>query len=140
VTTPRRWTEELGGIRWLPRMIDKARLANCGELGSYLFGHSPVDAGLLRRLGITTAEFAAIVAASTDDDGVLVALRARGFDAARVDRWSRRLHERHPWIIHVIDLDERHIRPNPFERVAIAVLRPTQFQLMALVRRVAKAP
>jgi len=140
MTTPRRWTEELGGIRWLPRMIDKARFANGGALGSYLLGHSPVDSGLLRRLGFTTAEFACLVAANADDDRVLAALRARGFDEARVGRWSRRLPERHPWIIHLIDLDEGHVHANPLERIAMAVFRPAQFRLMALVRRVAKAP
>ncbi len=121
-------------------MIDKARLASRSELGPYLLGHSPVDAGLLKRLGVTTTEFAAIVAASAHDEGVLAALRERGFDQARVARWSARLPQRHPWILSVIDLDEGHRRGNLLERFVLGVLRPAQYQLMALVRRVAKAP
>ena len=88
---PRRWNETLDGIRWLPRLIDKARMAQRGELGAYLFGHSPVDIGLLRRLGLTTSEFAQIVAVNPDDEGVLAALRLRGFDDERLLRWSKRL-------------------------------------------------
>ena len=64
LSTPRRWSDAADGIRWLPRMIDKARMASSGALGAYLFGHSPIDRALLTRLGVTTDEFAAIVAAS----------------------------------------------------------------------------
>jgi len=29
---PRRWNEEIGGIKWLPRLIDKTRAALAGKL------------------------------------------------------------------------------------------------------------
>ncbi len=100
-TPPRRWNEELGGIRWLPRLIDKARMAQRGELGTYLFGHSPIDIALLRRLGLThKAVRGSVVAANPDDAAVLAALRQQhGYDDARLTRWSDRLPARHPWII-----------------------------------------
>lgn len=136
---PRRWTETLGGIRWLPRLIDKARMAQRGELGTYLFGHSPVDIGLLRRLHMTTREFADIVAASPDDDAVLAALRARGWDDARLSRWSARLPMRHAWIIGLIDRDEDHVAKGPW-LVPILAFRATDGFWMGLVRRVMRAP
>jgi hypothetical protein len=139
VTPPRRWNEELGGIRWLPRLIDKARMAQRGELGAYLFGHSPVDIALLRRLGLTTQQFADIVAASPDDSAVLAALQRHGYDEARVARWSRRLPARHPWIIGLIDRDENYVAHGAWS-VPIAIFRPTEHFWMGLVRRVMKAP
>ena len=69
-TVPRRWNTELDGIRWLPRLIDKARMQHRGELGSYLLGHSPVDHALLTRMGVTTAEFSEIVRQAPDDGAV----------------------------------------------------------------------
>jgi len=136
---PRRWNETIDGIRWLPRLIDKARMAQRGELGAYLFGHSPVDSGLLRRLGLTTHQFAQIVATHPDDDAVLAALRQRGFDEERTMRWSNHLPARHPWIIGLIDRDEDHVAHGPWFAL-IAPFRATEGFWMGLVRRVRKAP
>jgi hypothetical protein len=136
---PRRWTETLGDIRWLPRLIDKARMAQRGQLGTYLFGHSPIDIGLLRRLGITTHQFADIVAASPDDEAVLASLRARGYDEERLARWSQNLPRRHPWIIGLIDRDEGYVAKGPW-LVPILAFRATDGFWMGLVRRVMKAP
>lgn len=104
---PRRWSDELGGIRWLPRMIDKARAALQGTLGDYLYGQSPMDRGLLRALGISYKDFTGIVReAGDDDEQVLDLLRKRcpdGLELAR--RWSERL-PRHRAFLFIIDLDD----------------------------------
>ncbi len=93
ITPPRRWSDEIGGIRWLPRMIDKARAAVSGTLGDYLYGQCPMDGSLLRTLGITYKEFTGIVRTSDgEDEKVLALLQARcgnGIDLAR--RWSDRI-------------------------------------------------
>ncbi|MDP9111911.1 MAG: DUF5069 domain-containing protein, partial [Candidatus Eremiobacteraeota bacterium] len=68
---PRRWTRELDGIRWLPRLIDKTRAALAGTLGDYLYGQSPVDRALLRALGLGYRDFTAIVMQSANDDAVI---------------------------------------------------------------------
>src|SRR5438046_3108167 len=106
---PRRWSEELGGIRWLPRLIDKARAAMAGSLGDYLYGQSPIDRGLLRALGLTYRDFTAVVRAAGDDDAVLAALQKRvpeGLERAR--EWSERLPSRHRTLLFLIDLDDGH--------------------------------
>ena len=72
---PRRWSESLGGILWLPRLIDKARAALNGTLGTYLYGQSPMDRGLLDQLGLSHRAFAVIVKNAADDDAVLAALK-----------------------------------------------------------------
>jgi hypothetical protein len=139
-SAPRRWSDELGGIRWLPRLIDKAKMDSGGSLGAYLFGHSPIDRGLLMRLGLTTAEFAAIVEAAPDDAAVLTALRSRGFDEARVRRWSDRLPRPYQVFIRIIDVDDGYVTPAPFVRLILKVFRVVEHGLMAFVRRLRSAP
>ena len=107
---PRRWTEQLGGICWLPRLIDKARAAMDGSLGSYLFGQSPIDRGLLHALGISHRGFAEIVAQSPDDDAVLASLRARDpKGVARAREWSDALPRRSGLFMFVLDVDDGYL-------------------------------
>jgi len=105
---PRRWTEELGGIRWLPRLIDKSRAAIAGSLGDYLYGQSPIDRGLLRALGLTYRDFTGIVRSAGDDDNaVLAVLEKRVPDGvARARVWSDRLQSRHRLFLFLTDLDD----------------------------------
>ena len=139
-SVPRRWNETLDGIRWLPRLIDKARMASVGTLGAYLFGHSPFDAALLRRLGVTTSEFASIVARSAHDGDVLASLRARGFDEARVRRWSDRLPHTARWFIPYWDADDGYASLGGFGRAALAVWRRVEHPLMAAFRALRRIP
>jgi hypothetical protein len=108
---PRRWSEKLGGIAWLPRLIDKARAALNGTLGGYLYGQSPMDAGLLKQLGLSHKAFAVIVKNAPDDDAVLAALIAH--DAAAVERTRRwtdvELPNRHRLFLFLIDLDDGYL-------------------------------
>ncbi len=137
---PRRWSVEIDGIRWLPRMIDKARMRSGGNLGAYLMGHSPVDRALLTRLGITTEEFVTLANAAPDDAAVLAALRARGFDEAGVRRWSDAFPQRYRLFIVVWDIDEGYVPPTPLARGVAALIRSVEQPLMAAFRKVSKAP
>jgi len=138
---PRRWNVEVDGIRWLPRMIDKARMRERGALGTYLLGHSPVDHGLLTRAGLTTEEFAELVRGAGDDEAVLAALRRRGgWDEARVRRWSERFPAAYRAYIPLWDLDEGYVRPNLLQALGLAAFRPLEGVAMALIRRVRRAP
>ena len=138
--TPRHWDAELGGIRWLPRLIDKARMKSRGELGSYLCGHSPVDRGLLKRLGLTTDEFTAIVDKSPTDDAVLEALRAHGMDYPAARRWSEKFHVTYKRLIPLWSLDEGYIQPTPFQRFALGAVKKVEGPLMELYRKISPAP
>jgi hypothetical protein len=137
---PRRWNVEVDGIRWLPRMIDKARMSAAGKLGRYLLGHSPVDRALLARLELTTEQFAALAVAGSDDLAILEALRGRGFDEARVRRWSDRFATSYRTYVRLWDVDEGFVAPTPLERVALAVVRPFEGLLMGAVRKVVPRP
>jgi hypothetical protein len=136
---PRRWSVEIDGIRWLPRMIDKARMSAGGKLGAYLIGHSPVDGALLRRLGVSTEEFIAIANAHADDASVLRMLRDR-MNEERVRRWSdnfERVYARYIWMW---DVDEGYKRPNFLQRAALEIYRPIEGLVSGLLRKVLRAP
>jgi hypothetical protein len=140
-TTPRRWNAEIDGIRWLPRMIDKARMSRSGTLGAYLIGNSPVDKALLARLGITTDEFVHIAAGDPDDAHVLTTLKAQpGYDDARVRRWSDRFEQTYRLFIRLWDLDEGYVAPNPVERGLRALYRVFENPISALLRKLSPAP
>ena len=73
---PRSPRDELGGITFLPRTIDKMRANLAGTLGEYKakVGYSE---RLFAFLDVTADEFEAVVAANADDAGVLAALMER---------------------------------------------------------------
>jgi hypothetical protein len=104
---PRRWSEQVSGICWLPRLIDKARAAQAGCLGDYLYGQSPMDHGLLRVLGLSHRGFAEIVASAPGDDAVVAAIAQR--DPAAIERaraWSARLPIEHRLFFWFVDVDD----------------------------------
>jgi hypothetical protein len=137
---PRRWSIEVDGVRWLPRMIDKARMSARGTLGAYLLGHSPVDRALLERLRVDTDGFTRIALENADDAAVWDALRARGADEVRVRRWSERFPRTYRLYTHLWDIDEGHTAPNPIERALLAISRAVERPVMALVRRLSPRP
>jgi hypothetical protein len=121
VVPPRRWSDSLGGITWLPRLIDKARAALNGTLGSYLYGQSPMDRGLLKQLGLSHRAFAVIVKNAPDDAAVLAALQARDPESLeRTRRWTDvEIPHRHRLFLFLMDYDDGYIgAPNAFKRVA----------------------
>ncbi|MGH8164397.1 MAG: DUF5069 domain-containing protein [Rhodanobacteraceae bacterium] len=104
---PRRWSEPLGGIVWLPRLIDKTRAALAGTIGDYLYGQSPIDRALLRELGLRYREFTAIVSRAPDDAAVLDALRTDVPDGvARAGAWSAKLPKTHWLFLRALDVDD----------------------------------
>lgn len=107
---PRRWNQEIGGIKWLPRLIDKTRAAISGRLGTYLYGQSPIDRALLRALGVRYRDFTRIVLNAATDDDVFRELFARSPDGIeRARAWSAALSRRHRFFMFVLDLDDGYL-------------------------------
>jgi hypothetical protein len=121
VVPPRRWSDRLDGIYWLPRAIDKARAALGGTLGTYLFGQSPVDRELLGALGLSHQAFAEIVARSPDDDAVLAALTSRDPASLRRARdWSGTLAKRLGPFRWILDVDDGYVGTRLRAPIAVA--------------------
>lgn len=134
VVSPRRWSEELGGIRWLPRLIDKTRAAAAGTLGTYLYGQSPVDRELLRALGLRYREFTQIIKDAPDDAAVLDALRARcpkGLEPAH--QFSDALPYKLGWLMWLLDVDDGYA--GGFWRAAKAPFNAGSALLAAIIKR-----
>jgi len=137
---PRRWSATVDGICWLPRMIDKARMSANGALGPYLMGHSPVDKQLLSRLEIKTDEFVKLANAMSSDLAVLDALRRRGFDEARVRRWSMQFEKNHRLLIPIWDLDEGRIAPTGIRAPLLALMKRVEKPVIAVFKKISPPP
>ncbi len=104
---PRRWSDAIEGIVWLPRLIDKMRAYQTGTLGTYLLGQSPVDDELLACAKTDYAGFARIVAAHATDAEVLHALEALHLgNHERLVQWSRTMPKKRALHMQILDLDD----------------------------------
>jgi len=138
VDPPRRWSVELDGVAWLPRLIDKARAASNGTLGGYLYGQSPTDSGLLKTLGIGYRSFAELAARAPDDAAVAAALLAR--DPESIDRaraWSDDLRRNHKAFLWAMDLDDGYHPGTAWAKRPVNALTNA---FTALVKRVVPGP
>jgi hypothetical protein len=134
VAAPRRWSDSLEGIRWLPRLIDKTRAQRAGTLGSYLFGQSPVDSEVLSVLGTDYATWARIVAQEPDDAALMVRLRAEFPDGlVRLRRWSDELPVKRRTHMLVLDFDDGYLE-TPLSRALRLPVRVMFGPLAALLR------
>lgn len=87
---PRNPRERIAGMVLLPRTIDKARAQlPGGDSGAYQITPG-ISAFLLGKLGLTEADFVAIVAEATDDDEVAARV-LDGIDPERIARWTAQL-------------------------------------------------
>lgn len=87
--------EELGGCCWLPRLIDKARLQQRGELPliyRVLLGNAlGIDGEFLRHFRLRGAETTAALRATADDAAALQWFRAQpGVSGERIQSWNAR--------------------------------------------------
>jgi len=138
---PRRWDTTVDGIMWVPRMIDKARMREAGELGLYMCGHSPIDKEVLNILRVTTDEFASIVARCSDDDAVLAALRARGFDEPALRGWCARFQKRWGWwLIPYWERDEGYVKPTGWHAPVLGLFRKIERPIWAAYKMTRRAP
>ncbi len=76
---PRSGSVPVGGIPWLARMIDKARLEAAGEIEPFDLEYPcPMDSGLLSRLGVDAKTFQRIAVNAKTDEEILAELKKIG--------------------------------------------------------------
>lgn len=87
---PRSPYDEVGGVVFLPRSIDKMRAHLAGTAGEYVV-KTGYSTGLFELYGVTPDDFEAIVRDNPTDDGVLQALTARrSLTDEEIEAWNRR--------------------------------------------------
>jgi hypothetical protein len=89
---------------------------------------------------VTTEQFSEIVEQAPDDAAVLAALRARGYDEARVRRWSERFTSTYRTYIRLWDIDEGYVRPTGLQALGFALFSPLEGATMSMIRRMRRAP
>ena len=76
---PRSGDIQVGGISWLARMIDKARLEAAGEIEQYDLEYPcPMDQRLLGQLNVDAKVFQKIAVSSNTDQQILFELERIG--------------------------------------------------------------
>lgn len=79
VSKPRDGSVALGGIPWLARMADKARLEAEGTIDEYDLEYPcPMDQSLLGQLGLTGHDFQQMAVSAQNDDELLKKLSEKG--------------------------------------------------------------
>jgi len=95
-SAPRSPYNELGGITFLPRSIDKMRAFIAGTAGPYN-AKTGYSTSLFEVLGVSADEFEQIVRESPSDEAVLESLQARkSLSEAEITDWNRRSINRTP--------------------------------------------
>ncbi len=80
---PRSGNISLGGIPWLARMIDKARLEAAGTIDVLDLEYPcPMDRSLLSQLGLDGKTFQQIAVSADSDEAILAELKSRGVPVA----------------------------------------------------------
>jgi hypothetical protein len=88
---PRSPREQLLGLYFLPRTIDKIRAElPGGKLGGYLVAESTMSSYLLHKIGVPLDELRAVVARAANEDEVVEWLRAR-MDPSVVEQVNAKL-------------------------------------------------
>ena len=76
---PRSGNEQVGGVVWLARMIDKARLEAAGEIDQYDLDYPcPMDQRLLGQLNVDAKTFQNIAVSANTDEQILFELQRIG--------------------------------------------------------------
>jgi hypothetical protein len=76
---PRDGSVQVGGLPWLARMIDKARLEAAGEIEQYDLEYPcPMDQRLLAQLNVDAKTFQNIAVSANTDEQVLFELERIG--------------------------------------------------------------
>ena len=88
---PRSPYATVGGIRFLPRTIDKMRAHLSGPAGDYV-AHTGASRTIFRLFGISPGTFEEIVKANQTDEEILAALMGvKKLTPAEIDRFSNGL-------------------------------------------------
>lgn len=76
---PREGSVQVGGISWLGRMIDKARLEAAGQIEKLDLEYPcPMDQQLLRQLNVDAKTFQNIAVSANTDEQILFELQRIG--------------------------------------------------------------
>ena len=107
---PRRWSDTLAGMIWLPRLIDKVRAFQAGTLGTYAYP-SALDQSFMRHFQLTPAYLESLVRETRSDDAIGASIRLHiQLTDEEVETRGRVFREKYRWALAVLDRDDGYIR------------------------------
>ncbi len=107
---PRRWSEALAGMIWLPRLIDKVRAFQAGTLGTYAYP-SALDQSFMRRFQLTPAFIEPLVRKTPSDDAIGTVIRQHvRLTDEEVARRCTVFREKYRLAFSVLDRDDGYVR------------------------------
>ena len=107
---PRRWSETLAGMIWLPRLIDKVRAFQAGTLGTYAYP-SALDQSFMRRFQLTPAFIEPLVRETASDDAIGAVIRQHvRLTDEEVARRCTVFREKYRLAFSVLDRDDGYVR------------------------------
>ncbi|MGZ9190616.1 MAG: DUF5069 domain-containing protein [Nitrospira sp.] len=107
---PRRWSETLAGMIWLPRLIDKVRAFQAGTLGTYAYP-SALDQSFMRRFQLTPAFIEPLVRETPSDHAIGAVIRQHvRLTDEEVARRCTVFREKYRLAFSVLDRDDGYVR------------------------------
>lgn len=107
---PRRWSDQLAGMIWLPRLIDKVRAFQAGILGTYAYP-SALDQSFMRRFQLTPAFIEDVVRNKASDDAIGASIRLHvQLTDEEVETRCRVFREKYRLAFAVLDRDDGYVR------------------------------
>jgi hypothetical protein len=107
---PRRWSETVAGMIWLPRLIDKVRAFQAQTLGTYAYP-SALDQSFMRRFQLTPAFVELLVRETPSDDAIGTAIRQHlRLTDQEVARRCTVFRDKYRLAFSVLDRDDGYVR------------------------------
>lgn len=107
---PRRWSDQVAGMIWLPRLIDKVRAFQAGTLGAYAYP-SALDQSFMRHLRLTPAWIESVVRDMTSDEAIGATLRQRiPLSDEEILTRCAAFQKKYWWALAVLDRDDGYVR------------------------------
>ena len=107
---PRRWSDTLAGMIWLPRLIDKVRAFQADTLGTYAYP-SALDQSFMRHLRFTPAHIEPLVREMTSDEAIGAAIRQHiPLSDEEIRTRCAAFQEKYWWAFAVLDRDDGYVR------------------------------
>ena len=107
---PRRWSDSVAGMIWLPRLIDKVRAFQTGRLGTYAYP-SALDQSFMRRFQLTPAYIEPLILETASDESIGAAIRQHiQFSDEEVRTRCVVFQEKYRLAFAVLDRDDGYIR------------------------------
>lgn len=107
---PRRWSDKLAGYVWLPRLVDKVRAFQSGNLGTYAYP-SFLDRVFLKYCHLSPAQIEQAVREHTSDEAIGTFVRRHtNHMQEQIEALNERFRQRWGMALRTLDCDDGYMK------------------------------